>query len=110
MHVRVIAAHTTNYPNPIAFERGDHVALGRRDTQYDGWVRVRTSDGNEGWAPEQFLDPISALEAVANCTYSARELNTTLDQMLVVHSEVNGWYWVETEAGDLGWVPKETVA
>jgi len=109
MQVRVTSEHKTNYPNPIRFERGERVRLGRRDTQYSGWIRVTTADGNEGWAPEQFVDRESGKDGIANRTYSARELDTKVGQPLTVHAEINEWYWVETEDGDLGWVPKTTV-
>jgi SH3-like domain-containing protein len=110
MKVRVISEHSTNYPYPVEFDQGDRVKLGRRDTEYEGWIRVTTHDGKEGWAPEQFLDAVSETDAIANRKYCARELTTKVGEHLIVRSETNGWLWVETEAGDEGWVPKETVA
>lgn len=110
MRVRVILEHISNYPNPVQFGRGDRLTLGRHDTEYEGWVWVTTLDGNEGWAPEEFLDVVSDNAAVANREYCAWELTTKLGQYLFILSEVNGWYWAETESGDKGWVPKSTVA
>jgi len=94
MKVRVISQHGTNYPDPIAFDQGDRVKLGRRDTEYEGWIRVTTLDGKEGWAPEQFVDVVSAADAIANRGYCARELDTEVGEHLFVHPETtvgSGW-------------------
>ncbi len=45
-----ITEHKSNYPTPITFSFGDTVTLGKLDTEYAGWIRVTTFDGNVGWA------------------------------------------------------------
>ena len=57
MKLKVIEAHVSDYPNPISFENGQEIRVGKRDTQYEGWVWVTTNDGNEGWAPEHIGFP-----------------------------------------------------
>lgn len=44
-------SHRSNYPNPVVFKKGDLLVLGEPDIENEGWRRVRTASGNEGWAP-----------------------------------------------------------
>lgn len=63
----IAVAHQSEYPTPIAFNAGERVSLGRRDTEYPGWVRVTTAGGNAwlwvrsqsgetGWMPASTID------------------------------------------------------
>ena len=108
MYVYAKVSHVSTYPNPIHFEAGDRVAVGREDDEFPGWVRVRTRDGNEGWAPEQFLDAVDAGYGIANTTYTARELTTMVGERLRCLKTVNDWHWVANNAGATGWVPART--
>lgn len=107
--VCVKTAHTTHYPDPLRFKQGDGLTVGRRDTQYDGWVWTTTVTGHSGWAPEQLLS-IEGSQAIAQSDYNATELNTRPGERLIVLAELNGWYWVQNERGQKGWVPVETVS
>ena len=51
----VTEAHQSNYPNPISFQSGETVTLGRTDSEFPGWIRARLANGNEGWAPEELF-------------------------------------------------------
>ena len=106
--VTAVAAHTSAYPNPISFAPGDRVALGRRDTEFPGWLWVVLRSGNAGWAPEVYLDVVSPTQAIATCGYSARELDTRVGERLTLHAELAGWLWVENREGELGWIPRRT--
>jgi len=108
MQVRVKEAHRTSFPKPISFEKGDEVLVGKRDTQYPGWIWTTTRDGNSGWAPEQLLE-IDGASATARESYNARELDTSVGEILTVHRELNDWYWVRNSADEFGWVPINTV-
>jgi hypothetical protein len=106
----VHTAHTTNYPNPIGFQAGDRVELGVRDDDFSGWIRVTTRDGNQGWAPIQYLQMDGAGKtAIAILDYSARELNTRVSEHLILLHELNGWGWVENENKECGWVPLNSI-
>jgi hypothetical protein len=110
MKVIVIKEHISNYPNPIAFEQGETLQLGKHDTEFKGWIRVTTSDENEGWAPIQYIEFGSgSSQGIAQCSYNAHELNTKLSETLSVITELNGWYLVSNEQDDVGWVPVQTV-
>lgn len=112
MEVVVKTGHKSEYPHPICFEAGDQLQIGHEDDQYPGWLLVKTSDENEGWAPKDYIavDPGNSNSGVALCTYTAFELNTFQGEALQVLKELNGWYWVKNSQGLFGWVPSETVA
>ncbi len=108
--VTVIEEHVSNYPNPIKFEQGEALQLGRQDTEFEGWIRVTTKDGNEGWAPVQYIEfEAGAAQGIAKCSYNANELNTRMSESLTVLKEVNGWYLVSNAQGEVGWVPVDSV-
>lgn len=111
MNVTVTKAHISNYPNPIRFKKGDRLNLGALDTEFPGWIRTRTEDDNEGWAPVQYVDVDESddSQGTALQDYTAFELNTHLGENLTVTAELNDWYWVMNEAGAEGWVPVNTV-
>ena len=110
MKVIVIEEHISNYPNPIAFEQGETLQLGKQDIEFEGWIRVTTKDGNEGWAPIQYIEfEPGAAQGVAKCSYNANELNTKLSETLSVIKELNGWYLGSNAQGQVGWVPVQTV-
>lgn len=83
--------------------------LGRSDEEYPGWIWVSTQGGNEGWAPEQYLEKNEGnTEATAIETYSARELDTQVGDRLELLQELNGWVLVQNLVGVIGWVPCDT--
>ena len=106
--IKVISSHKSRYPNPIRFEPGEILTLGRRDSEYTGWIWVTTPSGDQGWAPEQIITTTAPIRGVAERAYCARELDTIEGEPLTLHNELNGWIWVENENGDCGWIPKET--
>ncbi len=109
MNFIATSEHRSNYPRPIAFEPGDLLKLGEADSEYPGWVWVTTPDGNQGWAPEQYLAVHeNSLEASANQSYSAYELDTQVGERLEVLQELNQWVLVRNSTGNIGWVPRET--
>ncbi|MCZ6837172.1 MAG: SH3 domain-containing protein [Planctomycetota bacterium] len=109
MHGIVTKGHTSKYPDPIRFTSGDRLTVGRRDDDNPGWIWVTLEDGNEGWAPESSLKIISEQEGEALKTYDAKELDTQVGQHLEVLEELHGWLRVQNEAGESGWIPKDTV-
>ncbi|MDJ0987573.1 MAG: SH3 domain-containing protein [Desulfobacterales bacterium] len=108
MKLIVVEAHKSNYPDPIHFQKGDRLMIAKRDTEFKGWIWVTTKDGNQGWAPVQYLQIIDERKAVAKQNYTAVELDTCAGDELLLHDEVNGWGWVEKKDGSSGWVPMNT--
>ena len=108
MNLITVEKHRSKYPDPVRFEKKERLAIAQRDSDYEGWVWVKTSDGRQGWAPEQYLDVVDTGRAIAKRDYSARELNTQVGEALILHYEVNDWGWVEKQDGSSGWVPMNT--
>jgi hypothetical protein len=106
--LRVAKPHRSNYGDPISFNKGDNLQVGREDDMYPGWIWAITKDGNRGWAPVKLLK-IDQSHARAQEDYSARELNTRQGEKLVLLRAMNAWYWVSNSAGDTGWIPESTV-
>ncbi len=90
------------------FRRGDTVILGSRDPEFPGWIRVADRSGRSGWAPEALLDNVDGPHGTAIEDYDATELNVSPGDLLTVHRELAGWFWVCNESGACGWVPVST--
>jgi len=108
-HAIVVRAHLSRYPDPVRFRKGERVAVGTRDPDFPGWIRVTDPEGRRGWAPEALLDGIDGTEAVATGEYIATEMNVSPGQRLVVRRELAGWFWVSDDKGKQGWVPADSI-
>jgi hypothetical protein len=106
----IVTSHESTYSDPIQFSKGDILVLGKRDTEYSGWIWVTTPDQKEGWAPESQIKRISSNSGTALAEYTARELDTKIGDLVMCTHELHGWLWIEKDNGESGWVPKETVA
>ncbi len=94
--------HVSNYPNPISFDEGESLLIGELDTEFPNWIRVQTIDGNEGWAPTQYID-LESSTAIQD--YSAYELNVNIGDCVNVLFELNEWSMIESTIGKQGWIP-----
>ena len=110
MRIIVTSDHTSSFPNPITFSPGDPLRLGKRDSEYPGWIWVTTPCGGQGWAPDAYIEAASATQGVATESYTAKELNTVAGESLIRHKELNEWLWVENDYGECGWIPKKTTS
>ncbi|MBT3785243.1 hypothetical protein HOF92_09710, partial [bacterium] len=81
----------------------ESLSIGRRDHEFPGWIWVETKDGNEGWAPEKILEIVGNL-GVTSENYSARELDVDQGELLDVMRELNGWFLVQKQNGETGWI------
>ncbi|MCG7500124.1 hypothetical protein MHO82_24995 [Vibrio sp. Of7-15] len=111
MDVVAIKAHVTEYPNPIFLKKGEQVVLGEMDDEYPNWIFITTEAGSQGWAPIQYVDESSSggKTGILLHDYDAVELNTTVGEKFCVQFELNAWFRVTRENGDIGWVPADTV-
>ena len=108
MKYRVIEKYTSAYPNPIKFQKGEPLITGGRDDEYPGWILVTTKCGNEGWAPDQYIN-INTVPVTARQDYDAAELSIEIGQTLVMIHTLNDWAWVKTSSDQFGWVPCKTI-
>ena len=110
MQAIVRKAHKSNYPNPIFFNKGDLLNLGHLDTEFAGWIRTTTKDGNEGWAPVEYIEIGECrTKGVAKCNYNAFELDVEVGESLTVLAELNEWVLAVNAQGNEGWVPLKNV-
>lgn len=105
MRARLVRDYRTTFANPIGFAAGEVVRLGERDGEWPAFVWVETADGNAGWAPHGWLRPLGDGRAEALSDYSARELDADAGDIVLLHSELGGWWWAERADGAQGWLP-----
>ena len=106
----VTVAHKSSFPEPIQLSAGDRVTLGKRDEDYPGWIRVTLRSGREGWAPVSVIEFGSTTQGVALEAYDATELDTRVGERVRPIEELHGWVWVESDNGDRGWIPTNTIS
>jgi hypothetical protein len=110
MKAIVTQAWQATYADPIELNTGDELTLGRRDSEYPGWVWaacVRT--GKSGWVPETLVQMKDDLP-VARRAYSGRELNVQPGDIVTVIDTLFGWHWAQLKSGVVGWLPANHVA
>lgn len=108
-HVRVTASYVSGVPQPIRFERGEVVSVGRRDQQWTAYVWGSDQEGRAGWVPEEYLQMTGPREAVALREYDATELTVSRGEHLDVLDEAGGWLLCRSTRGQVGWVPANHV-
>ena len=50
-----IHSHVSNFPHPVEFQKGDRLNIGKKETEFKGWIWVIDKYKNEGWAPMQYI-------------------------------------------------------
>ena len=110
----VIAAHASEFPQPITFEAGAPLAVGERYTGPEGWDHwyfCETPGQPGGWVPVQVIEFVEGGGARARDAYTARELDVQPGQSITVHRVLNGWAWCErADPPGSGWVPLASIA
>jgi hypothetical protein len=86
------------YADPIVVKAGEVVRLGKRDTEWPGWVWCTSEAGKSGWAPEALIEAGGDTGRIRS-DYSAVELALQPGDLLVLYRELSGWYWATDEAG-----------
>lgn len=109
MNLTVQTAHTSNYPDPISFSPEDILITGRRDEEFPGWIWCQIANGNEGWAPLEFMRMTADNKAIAIQHYSAKELNTHKSETLETIQKLKAWILCRNQDGDEGRVPGKTL-
>jgi uncharacterized protein YgiM (DUF1202 family) len=101
---RVVSERETSYPDPLEVVEGEKVTVGERDEEWSGFLWCANPAGKGGWVPEDYVEP-SGDVGVMRCDYTARELNISVGEELVLHKSESGWYWATNNEGESGWVP-----
>lgn len=106
MQAHVLRDYLTQYTNPIRFVVGEIVTVGKRDTEWPDFVWTTTTDGNTGWAPIDWLQPLGGGHASAVRDYSARELDADTGDSVTLLQTLGGWWWCRRGDGREGWIPE----
>ena len=101
--------HTSEYPEPITFEKGAFLVVGEKyqgPEDWDNWMFCETPGQKGGWVPVQVIEMIDDKTARAREDYTARELNVREGDLLLGVKSLNGWAWCENSSNlESGWVP-----
>ncbi|WP_062269982.1 SH3 domain-containing protein [Endozoicomonas arenosclerae] len=103
--VKVIESYDACYPDPVTFNKGDELELGKLDDEYPGWIWVTSPSKKEGWAPLPLIRRLNQKLGTAIEDYTARELSVLVGDELKILRELNAWAWVKNSKKELGWVP-----
>ncbi|NKI35592.1 hypothetical protein HFP89_10490 [Wenzhouxiangella sp. XN79A] len=108
-HYLVIRDHTSEYPEPITFDKGASLVVGERydgPEGWDDWLFCEAKGQKGGWVPAQIIEIVSGTHARALEDYTARELDVRKGELLVGTRALNGWAWcTRTDCSESGWVP-----
>lgn len=105
VRLSITTAYQAQYSDPIRFEAGEPISVGRADTEFDGWYWCRSASGKEGWVHQRFLSALRG-EAVGVASYTARELTVAPGSTAELLEQLGGWLFVRLADGTLGWLPE----
>lgn len=104
MRARLLRDYRTQYHDPVRFVRGDAVQAAQRDTEWPEFLWATDAGGRSGWVHQDYLDgDRGKVSAVRD--YSARELDAAAGEAVRLIEQAGGWWWVENERGEQGWLP-----
>lgn len=104
MKARLVRDYVTKYPDPIAFQAGEPVLVGARDTEWPGFLWCTDARGRVGWVHERYLGgDAGTVSAVRD--YDARELDARAGDIVELVEEAGGWWWSVDNNGRRGWLP-----
>lgn len=104
---RVIADYQSPYPDPIIFQKGEKVTVGKEfndDPEWKDWVWCEGENDSKAWVPKQYLK-IEPDSGIFLTDYNALELSIVVGETLKIHEIVNGFGMAEKSNGERGWVP-----
>jgi hypothetical protein len=102
--IRVAKAYVSAYPEPIHFDTGASLSVGRDDADYPGWYWCRSEIGREGWVHRSFLAACAGQTRSVRA-YSAKELTVLGGELGEAMESLDGWVYVRLDSGDEGWLP-----
>ncbi|AEX54472.1 SH3 domain-containing protein [Rahnella aquatilis] len=106
---KVIKEHRSSYPNPITLRENEIVMISHCDLEWRGWIWIRQSSGNAGWAPQQIFTLSAPDRGICTENYTAYELSVAPGEVLTLEKKLNGWFWACNKSGESGWVPEENL-
>jgi len=94
---------------PLVTSAGDVVTVGRRDTDWPGFLWCTDGAGVAGWVPEEILVLLEDERARLTEDYSAVELAVKAGDEVEAVRSVAGWHWSVADNGDAGWLPEKVL-
>ena len=105
----VIQGHTSEYPEPLTFEKGAPLTVGEKyegPEGWDNWFFCQSPGQKGGWVPAQIIENVNVKNSRALEDYTAKELNVQEGDLLLGSRTLNGWVWCEKPGSlESGWVP-----
>jgi Variant SH3 domain len=89
---------------PIQLAAGDEVTIGAADRAWPGWVWATDRNGNNGYVPEEILEPLGDNRFAACEAYDPTVLTIKRGDQLESLRQIHGWHWCQNSAGQQGWV------
>jgi uncharacterized protein YgiM (DUF1202 family) len=106
--ITVIKAYTSPYTEPAKFKTGQVLSIGKKDSEWSGWVWCSDESGLSRWVPESYVI-LSENSCTMKCDYEATELQVRIGDSLTATKKEADWYWCKHEDGRIGWVPCDNV-
>lgn len=105
---RVIENYESPYTDPFIVTKGEILSIGEKESEWAGWIWCTNKFGESRWVPENYLE-IHGNTCKAKQDYNATELSVKVGEELIIVKEEAEWYWVISQQGKEGWVPKRNV-
>ncbi|MEJ2277267.1 MAG: SH3 domain-containing protein [Candidatus Lokiarchaeota archaeon] len=105
---KVIEEYKTPYTEPLIFNEGETVEIGKKESEWEGWIWCTNKSCESRWIPKNYLE-ISGKKGKLNRNYEATELSVKKGEVLQIEDEEAQWFWVKNENGSRGWVPIKNV-
>jgi hypothetical protein len=90
--------------NPIRLVPGDEVTVGPVDRAWPGWVWAEDDSNNDGYVPEDILEPLGEGRFAAIEAFDPTTLVIRRGDELESLKQIHGWHWCRNATGDEGWV------
>ncbi|MBN1995025.1 MAG: SH3 domain-containing protein [Anaerolineae bacterium] len=103
---RVISVYQSAYPDPLVIKAGEELIVGKKESEWSGWVWCTNQNGKSGWVPKKYVAHKGYIW-VARFDYDATELSVDIGEELIMGYEESGWIWCTDQQGRHGWVPAD---
>lgn len=104
VHFTANADYEEKDSDPIQLQPGDEICVGPLDRAWPGWVWATDRDGNDGYVPEEILEPLGEGRFAALAAFDPTVLTIKRGDRLDSLRQIHGWHWCRNEKGEEGWI------
>ena len=90
--------------DPIYLQAGDEISVGPTDRAWPGWVWATDKNDNDGYVPEDILEPLGEGRFAALEAFDPTVLTIKRGDTLESVKQIHGWHWCRNASGQEGWV------